>query len=351
MQPSDKRAMARLLVAAIALVPCLILLLPIFAITGVLWTFASAVRALSKLFEPEFIRWTELSVFDRKLGWKPKPDLDVHYLVELDDVYRVVTDEEGWPGKRSLDSCPRLPVKAVGAPGYSMVHGVLLMELLARRLSGKLVVWFVYMENDLQDNLVPEMRQYRAPFVRPAPPHGWQIVDEHIVPQPWRCSNLDTKRLFPHFCVPGPLADRAFSAADYLIGRALEACNRADAHLVLFTIPHPMQLSRDGVATLAMRSGNGTACDEDYPDRRIADSCQRHGVPVIIGKDHLSAREYKRREGIHWNERGHRRMAVLLKLVHDHFDSGTLDDFIAQHARTRANKVSSDSRWAQLTAV
>ena len=48
-------------------------------------------------------------------------------------------------------------------------------------------------------------------------------------------------------------------------------------------------------------SGNPDACDENLPDRRIAESCQRHGVPFIVGKDHLSARDYKRIEGLHWN--------------------------------------------------
>ena len=36
--------------------------------------------------------------------------------------------------------------------------------------------------------------------------------------------------------------------------------------------------------------------------------------------------DYKRREGIHWNQAGHRRMATLVKQLYDWFASGRLDD-------------------------
>jgi hypothetical protein len=286
-------------------------------------------------------------VFDRRLGWKPRPNLDAYYLAERDDVFRILTDEEGWPGRRTLDESDvvvvgdsfafgygvdtrrsfaeidaALSLKAIGAPGYSMVHGVLLMEQLVARLKGKLVVWFLYLENDLQDNLAPEMRGYRTPFVRSRREGGWEIVDRHVNPDPWRCSNLDKRRLFPRLCVPGALADRTYAACDYLIERARSACNRAGAKLVVLTIPHPMQLTESGVAKLAALSGRPEPCDPNFPDRRIAECCQRHGVAMVAGKDHLSGADYKRREGIHWNEQGHRRVAKVLGALHGSFSAG-----------------------------
>jgi hypothetical protein len=331
------------------LVPSLLLLLPAFVIAGALAAFAGLVRGLARLIEPRYSPWSQLTVFDRNLGWRPRPNLDTHYLAELDDVFRVATDAEGWPGRRSLDECPvvvigdsfafgygtnpsrsfselagGVAVKAVGAPGYSMVHGVLLMEEFAERLAGKLVVWFVYLENDLQDNLAPEMRQYRAPFVRRHPLSGeWAIVHSHVRPDRWRLSNLDHRRLFTQFCIDGPLADRAYSACDYLIGRAAAACTSRSARLVVVTIPHPMQLVE-----------HPGAFDPGFPDRRVAECCRRHGVPMVAARDGLTRRDYKRREGIHWSARGHRRMAALVRTLYEADRSHRAGRIAPDHAPT-----------------
>ncbi len=355
----SRKEIVRLLLALVAFVPCLILLLPaVIAAAGIVG-FVTCVRALAGMLEPSFVPWQQLIVFDSKLGWKPKPNLNSHYLAELDDVFRVVTDAEGWPGRRSLDESKvvvigdsfafgygvdagktfadlsGLPVKAVGAPGYSMVHGVRLMEQVGTRLTGKLVVWFVYTENDLQDNLAPEMRQYRAPFVRRHHiQHGWEIVDAHVRAEKWRCSNLDRRRLFARFCVPGDLADRAYSACDFLIERAGAACRHVGAHLVVVTIPHPMQLTSAGIALMRVQSGQPASCDPGLPDRRIAESCRRYGVPMVTARDSLSIIDYKRREGIHWNERGHRRMARLVAQLYGAFVSDELEQFTSRATPT-----------------
>lgn len=350
--------MIRASIAAVAIVPCMIALLPAFVIAAALAAFAAVVRRVARTLERPFVSWVDLMAFDPRLGWKPRPHLDCHYLALHDDVFRVVTDAEGWPGRRPLDDSdlvvigdsfafgygmdtdrsfaallPGVRVKGVGAPGYSMVHGVRLMEQFGRRLSGKLVVWFAYLENDLQDNLVPEMVQYRAPFVRFDRASGrWDIVDEHVGPRKWTCSNLDTKRLFPGFCVPGPRADRAYGAAAYLIGRAQQVCQQAGATLVLVTIPHSTQLTESGRAELASLSGSPARCDAGLPDRRIAEACGRYAVPMVAAKERLGRGEYKRREGIHWSARGHRRIADLLAELYDAFRSGSLDEYVPRQA-------------------
>jgi hypothetical protein len=345
--------MVKNVIAVVAFVPCIVLLLPVFAFTGLALLFASSVRAIGRLLEPSFAPWGELIAFDRRLGWKPRPNLDTNYLAELDDVFSVVTDAEGWPGRRSLDESKvvvigdsfafgygvdaahsfsevngALQVKAIGAPGYSMVQGVLLMEQLGHQLEGKLVVWFVCLENDLQDNLSPEMRQHRAPFVRLDDRCGWEIYDKHLGLSKWGCSNSDVRRLFPLMCVPGPLADRAYSACDYLIDQAGVSCAQVGARLVVVTIPHPLQLTESGVGELAKLSGSPELCDENLPDRRIAEYCLRHGVPMIAGKGRLSRRDYKRREAFHWNERGHRLVAEMLGELYASFRVGAIDQYI-----------------------
>jgi hypothetical protein len=338
----------RLVLAIATALICLFLLLPVFVVVGVLYLFVISVRSLGRLLEPRFAPWTELMTFDPALGWKPRPNLDAHYLAWRDDVFHVVTDGDGWPGARSVEESPmvvigdsfafgygvdwgrsyaelngKLPIKSLGAPGYSMVHGVLLIEQLGQRLAGKLVVWFVCLENDLEDNLGPALLRYRSPFAKRTV-NGWEIADRHVTSKPWHCSEWGRRRLLPNLCVPGPIPERAYAAADYLVGRAAAACQKAGAHLVLLTVPDPTQLTPAGRATLAARSGQPELFDENVPDRRLAESCQRFGVTFIAGKDHLSHREYKRIEALHWNERGHRLMSDVLGDLYESFESGLL---------------------------
>jgi hypothetical protein len=350
--------MARVLVVSIAIVPCLILLVPAIVVTGLLALFASTVRAIARRLEPAYLAWTELIEFDPQLGWKPRASLNSHYMALGDDVFRIVTDREGWPGATSLDEADVIVVgdsfafgygidtnrsfgslmgnvrlKAVAAPGYSMVQGVLLMERLGERLRDKLIVWFVFLENDLQDNLAPDMAGYRAPFLRHDAVRGtWEIVDRHVAPRKWDCSQSNSRRLFPSFCVPGPAAERAYDASDFLIQRARLACERVTAHLVVVTIPHSMQLTDSGRREMAAMSGAPSAFDANLPDRRIGESCRRWGVPLVIGMQHLSRAHYKRREGIHWNQSGHRRIARLLKRLHASFVAGHQDGLARESA-------------------
>jgi hypothetical protein len=342
--------MLRLVIAAVILLPTLILLLPVFVVAGAMLVFATCVQAIGRRLEPAFVPWTDIMTFDPKLGWRPRSNVDTRYLADRDDVFRVVTDADGWPGRGSLEESavavigdsfafgygvdagksfaelnPGVTVKAFGAPGYSMVQSVLLMEQFAERLTGKLVVWFICLENDLQDNMAPAMRRYRSPFVRPsAAAGGWEIVDEHVGPTPWKSTDRHWKRILPHLCVPGPLADRAYAASDYLIARAAASCKRVGAHLLLVTIPDPSQLTAAGRAKLADLSGMPDACDANLPDRRLVESCARHGVPTIVGKDHFTASDYKRLEALHWNERGHQQMAGIIRRAYTSFKAGTL---------------------------
>jgi hypothetical protein len=125
--------------------------------------------------------------------------------------------------------------------------------------------------------------------------------------------------------VDGPIADCAYSACEFLINRGHAACQRAGARLVVVTIPHPLQLTPRGLESLAAMSGAESRFDGNLPDRRIAGICHSLQVSFVSGRTRLSRRDYKRREGIHWNERGHRRIANLLQELVAGYRSGALD--------------------------
>lgn len=337
--------MNRIASALSATVISSIVLLPIILVALLVRGIGLAVSALARVLEPSWVSWRELMAFDPTLGWRPRPNLNAHYYVENDDVFRLVTDAEGWPGHRSLEESDivvigdsfafgygmgtngaffsldsSLRVKAVGAPGYSMVHGVRLLEQLGARLRGKHVIWMVYPENDLQDNLVPNLHHYRAPFLRQSvDPTGWEIASEHVSPEPWTASKTASRNeMLAAFCVPGPIADRAYAACDWLFHRAQTLCQANDAKLAVIAVPHRSLLTAEGCAKLAMRSPDPDKFDPSLPDQKIGEACNRLQIRFVAGRDVFNHGDYKPREGIHWNHRGHQRMAALLpRLIHE----------------------------------
>src|SRR4029079_11419126 len=100
-----------------------------------------------------------------------------------------------------------------------MVQEYLWMRRLAPQLRGKMVVWFVYFGNDLYDNLCPDLRGYRKPFLRQTGVGDeWEIYSGHVRPEAW---SLVTKvRLegghhmarLAELCCPTYLSRRAYAA-------------------------------------------------------------------------------------------------------------------------------------------
>ena len=317
-------------------------LLPIIAIALLVRGIALAISGLARTMEPAYTPWRDLMTYDPFLGWKPRPNLSAHYYADNDDVFQLETDKEGWPGRCSVEEAdivaigdsfsfgygtdskhaffslnPTLRVKPVGAPGYSMVHGVLIMEHLGHQLHGKRVVWMTYPENDLQDNLVPNMRLYRAPFLRPSADRtSWEIASEHLSPEPWTASQtISRQTMLAAFCVPGPIAERAYSASEWLLRRAHALCQEHGAQLEVISVPHRILLTDAGRAKLASLTTTPDAVDPSLPDQRLGAVCAQLRVPFVAGRDVFKFEDYKDREGIHWNRRGHRRMAELLQRI------------------------------------
>jgi hypothetical protein len=277
--------------------------------------------------------------------------VDRYFYSDRGDVFHTVTDAEGWPGKRGfgesavivfgdsiafgwgIDAArsysevnPRLPVKAVGAPGYNLVQELLLMQQMAPRLAGKLVVWFIYHGNDLYDNLSPFMGPYRTPFVHEAHDGaGWEVVTSHLRPAPWRVAperSGEWRRGLASLYSPTFLAQRAYAACDFLLGEARKACDGAGAQLVVCTIPSPHALGKRA-SRLVRSSEQPELFDPDYPDKQISESCRVHGIPFVAGKRHLSLSDYGLPDD-HWTARGHRRMAEVLRRIHDHYGQGAI---------------------------
>jgi hypothetical protein len=263
--------------------------------------------------------------------------------VAEDGVFHIVTDAQGWPGTTSIaesdvvvfgDSYAfgygvnvedffaerhhGVRIKAIGAPAYNMVQEVLLMRQLSPQLAGKLVVWFIFVGNDLHDNLTPNMYHYRMPFVREVNGTGsWEIVTSHVNPVQWPYISARFRdftlwdRLLADIHSPTFLAQRAYSACEFLIGEGSAICNCAGARLLVMTIPDPLTVSQRGLQRLFSRGADPKSFDPDLPDRKIRKMCSKFGVLFVAGRNYLDARHYKTADP-HWNERGHQQVAELL---------------------------------------
>lgn len=317
-----------------------VLVLPVAVVALLLFGMARLTGWIAARLEPPHLPWNELIAFDPELGWKPKPDLDVYYLADRDpEVFHVVTDADGWPGRRRIDESdvvvfgdsfafgfgvdaersfaadgPGPRVKAIGAPGYNGVQELLWMRKLAPALAGKLVVWLLYYGNDLYDNLSPEMSGYRTPFLGRAggDDGAWEIVTRHVSDRPWTSSGRrESARQLADLHSDTELARRAFSACAHLVEQAREACKHAGASLVVVGLPTPRVLQPRWLERLAAHASAERRLDPGLPDRELARICQQAGVPFVAGRDHFTSEHYRPVDD-HWNERGHRVMRELL---------------------------------------
>jgi hypothetical protein len=341
------RNLARLVLVSISSLFGIVLLVPILILAFPFWVVSFLTRILARLFQPTVVPWREIIEFDAAIGWKPIANVSTHYLAQGGDICRVMTDSQGWPGKTSLSESqvvvfgdsfafgygvnmsasyaeinPRLRVKAIAAPGYNMVQELLLMRTLSSQLQGKLVIWFICLENDLYDNLHPNKPNfYKTPFVRSL--NGgkdWEIVTSHVTPDRWHLSLVESPYLamLAKFCTSGFASHRAFAACDFLIRDGYRICRQAEAQLAVITIPNKNQLSQPGLKRLMRQLQDGEGFDPDLPDREIDTICRKHGIRFLAGKEYLVAGNYQEND-THWNEQGNRRVAELVeRLYHDY---------------------------------
>jgi hypothetical protein len=334
----------RAILAVVSALLGIVLSIPVIVIGIPFWTVAFLTRWCSEHFGNRADTWEGIIEYNEHIGWKPKPNLDAYCSFPA-GTFRVKTDSQGWRGEEDLARCQMLVlgdsfafgygvdhdkayfslidsglcVKAVGSPGYNMVQEILWLERFASQLRGKLVVWFICLGNDLYDNLLPNHNLYRTPFVSQVNGTGrWEVVTSHLRSEQWPChTNHDSrkKEKWAATFTSNFLGQRAYSACGFLIQRAKETCARADAHLVVMTIPWMNQLStgqwQESLATV----GDLKSFDPDLPDREIGRICSKLKIPFVAGKSHLAMGDHIPGDG-HWNERGQQRMAQLLQALY-----------------------------------
>jgi len=335
------RTPVRHLLAAVAAVASLVVVIPVGALLLFLWAVSAAARGLGNLTSPRTTPWEELVEFEPEVGWKPRAGLDCHAEDLAGDPFHVVTDASGWRGTTGLSDSDVVVfgdsfafgyamddedlfirhagtarVTAMGAPGYSMVQPVLWMERLGDRLADKLVVWMVYLGNDLYDSLRPSTDGYRSPAVR-LPLDGGDpvILTEHV-----REGKIDFPRdrgveAYIEICSDGLLSRRVFAAAEYLIERGREACDAAGADLVVVSIPELSAAPRELLARELARGDAAERFDEELPDRTLAAICQRGSVGFVPLAEHMRPEHYLDVDW-HWNRAGHRRVGRVIGDIH-----------------------------------
>lgn len=333
-------ALIRFFIALLSATVALVLAAPLLLLASPFLGVAAATRALARRREPRSVGWDELIEYDPELGWKPKPDLDRHYLtVAGDAICRARTDSEGWPASAGWSACDTVVigdsfafgygvdaddaffsvgsggVKALGAPGYNMAQELLLMKQIAPRLAGKTVVWWICLGNDLLDNLLPGPIGYRTPFMRQDGTGAWTLTTDHVSPERWTLTkHPEYGEALARLCTSGFLADRAYAAAEALLREGHATCEAAGAKLVVLTIPAPAQMTEAGLITLRSHLEEGQSLDPDYPDERISAICAELGVPFLATRKELGSDHYKRVDP-HWNRKGHARIAKILERI------------------------------------
>jgi SGNH hydrolase-like domain, acetyltransferase AlgX len=335
-------ATVRLLLAAIGAAVGLIALLPVillwcpFRLVGIL------VRGVATRLEPEVVPWTQIVERDEHVGWRPKGHVDAHLFA--DDVFHVTTDAEGWRGRATIEGSQVVvvgdsyafghgvddedffadlvvgpTVKAVGVHGYNMVQEYLWMCRLANRLRDKIVVWFVFLGNDLLDNLEPSVATRPSPYMRRGRAGRWEVATDHLGAERWpympaRYRSTNYERILKCYR-DTPTAERAFSACEALIVQANAVCADVGVRLVVMTIPDPVVMTQAGRRSLAVYAGEHVEVDPAFPDRRIEDICRRQDVQFVAGREFLGPEHYLARDD-HWNPAGHRRVAEMLAQVY-----------------------------------
>jgi hypothetical protein len=330
----------RTLLGLLGMIAGIGLAIPLVMIWLVLWAVSGITKLTARLFEPAALGSDQLVQFTPIVGWRPRPNLDGYYLTMVrDSVFHVLTDSEGWPDTQQVSDTNVLVfgdsyafgygvdtratfwryrsgvrVKAIGAPGYNMVQELLVMRELTDRLSGKLVIWFIYFGNDLYDNLFPNNRHYRTPFVRlRKDSQSWEIATQHVSPKKWpNGSTPDYYAKLAELCCATFLSDRAYSACEFLLGEAKKTCEAAGARLVLMTIPDVVQLTESGQNQLAACAPNRESFDPNRPDKRFSEIASCLGLTIVPLTMYLTATHYKQKDP-HWNHRGHEKVAELIE--------------------------------------
>jgi hypothetical protein len=98
----------------------MLLAFPILVVGLPFWIVNGLTRACARRWEPQAIR--QVSEFDPVLGWRGKANLDCHVVEDRDDVFHVLTDEQGWPRTRGLVESKIVVIGDSHVWGYGVDH-------------------------------------------------------------------------------------------------------------------------------------------------------------------------------------------------------------------------------------
>jgi hypothetical protein len=361
--------MIRLVIGSVVAAVGLVILVPILLLMAPFVVVWAAHRAIVRWIEPQATPAHGIVEFAPVVGWRPRAQLKTHALA--DDLYRISTDGDGWRGSLSLEASkivvfgdsfafghaasdrtffagadPSLRIKAIGADGYNLVQELIWMRRCAPRLAGKLIVWFIFLGNDIHESLQPCTDGYRTPFLRKNNRRGeWEIVTHHVDASPWpsgsRYYDAIFMEQFASMFADGPAANRLFDACRYLFTQAQRTIDAAGGRLVILSVPSRRQLSTAGWTEIKTYLHDPTAFDPDLPDERLRSICRKLGIPFVAAKQHLDISDYLENDP-HWNAKGHRRIANLLRQLHQSFGPSST---------TAAASASPDSNVAAMAGV
>ena len=326
----------------------LILIVPVFVLALPFWLVRGMTGSISGMLERRYLEWADLIEFDRHIGWRPKANLSSRH--RADDIFSISTDQYGWRGRASIDESDiivfgdsfawgygiddqdyfadlpaNLHIKAVGTVGYNLVQEYLWMQKYSESLRGKLVVWLVFYGNDLIDNIMPDMCGYRTPFLRQsADKKDWAIETSHLSPSRWPLTPLRRQRGWHYLeslgelCGPSLLSDRSYSACEFIIRKGHQLCESVEAKMMILALPEQNQLTEKGqtkLRNLRARAASADTLDTNYPDKRLAEICRKHGVSFVTTFELMPIECFKETD-CHWNKAGHKRFSDLLVEIH-----------------------------------
>jgi hypothetical protein len=197
-----------------------------------------------------------------------------------------------------------------------MVHMLLLTRDLGERLRGRHVIWFVYEGNDLDDSMKPEMGGYRVPFVRKNGDGEWSLEGSHVTDQRWRIpSPLHAHEALVELSIPTFHAARAREVTRFLLEEGRKACAAVGARFSVTLVPDMSELSRDRIADALSTRPDADQYDPERPERTMAELCQEVGVEYMSLRASMTPEDY-REDDVHWNRRGHVKVARALAEHH-----------------------------------
>jgi hypothetical protein len=111
------------------------------------------------------------------------------------------------------------------------------------------------------------------------------------------------------------IAERAYSACEFLISNGKAELSGVGAKLVVVTVPDIFELSEPGTRQLHLYAADPDTFDANYPHRRIKQICNELDIECVSAKEFLRLEHYNSGDR-HWTAQGHGEIKKLLARLH-----------------------------------